>query len=116
MRVLVIGAGKLGTLVIQQLRKSEGVELVVADPHERPEAVVQGVVDRVDVQAHVTALNFEEVLARTNPDLGVRARTVDDWEKSDTPMGSQYVTGMERELTKARIAVLPVSCDILGPC
>lgn len=115
MRILVVGAEKLGTRVIRQLKKMPDVEIVVAERRERPEAVVSGVIDRVDVVTHVTAMNFNETLALTKPDFVVIARTVEDWEKSDTPMGSEYVCGMERELTKFDVAVLPIDSRVLGP-
>ena len=115
MRVLVIGAEKLGTQVIGQLKKIPEIELVVAERRERPVAVECGVIDKVDVVAHVTSLNFSEVLERVNPDFVILARTVQDWEKTETPMGSEYVEGMERELTKFDVAVIPVDGRVLGP-
>ena len=115
MRVLVVGAEKLGTQVIRQLKKIRDVEIVVAECRSEPHAVREGVIEKVDHVVHVTALNFEEVLGESKPDFVVLARTVHDWEKADTPMGSEYVAGMERELTKFDIAVLPVDSRVLGP-
>lgn len=115
MRVLVIGAEKLGAHVIKQLKKIQGIEIIVAERRERPFAVECGAIEKVDIVAHVTSLNFEEVLERSAPDFVILARTVQDWDKADTPMGSEYVDGMERELTKFDMAVLPVDSRILGP-
>lgn len=115
MRVLVIGAEKLGAQVLRQLKKIPEMEIVVAERRERPVAVECGVIDKVDVVAHVTSLNFSEVLDCTNPDFVILARTVQDWEKTETPMGSEYVEGMERELTKFDVAVIPVDSRVLGP-
>ena len=115
MRVLVIGAEKLGAQVIRQLKKMPDVDIVVAERRDRPEAVTSGVIDKVDIVSHVTAMNFGDMLAETKPDFVVLARSVQDWEKSDTPMGSEYVCGMERELTKFDVAVLPVDSRVLGP-
>ncbi len=112
---MVIGAEKLGTQVIKQLKKIPEVELFVAERRERPHAVECGAIDKVDVVAHVTSMNFEEVLERTSPDFVILARTVQDWDKTETPMGSEYVAGMERELTKFDVAVLPVDSRVLGP-
>jgi dTDP-4-dehydrorhamnose reductase len=115
LRVLVIGAEKLGAQVIKQLKKMPEVAVVVAERRERPVAVESGVVDKVDIVAHVTTLNFEEVLGIAHPDFVILARTVEDWDKAETPMGSEYVVGMERELTKFDVAVLPVDSRVLGP-
>lgn len=115
MRVLVIGAECLGVRVIKQLSKVEGIEILVAERRDRPLAVEEGVIEKVDIVAHVTAMNFEDVLAETSPDMVVLARTVEDWDKAETPMGSEYVAGMERELTKFDVPVLPVDSRVLGP-
>ena len=115
MRVLVIGAEKLGTQVIKQLKKIPGVEIVVADCRSDAHAVKEGVVEKVDHVVHVTALNFSDVVEQADAEFVVLARTVQDWQKADTPMGSEYVAGMERELTKFDVAVLPVDSRVLGP-
>ncbi|HUU07426.1 MAG TPA: hypothetical protein VMW88_03350 [Thermoplasmata archaeon] len=114
-RVLVVGAEKLGVQVIKQLKKRDDVEILVADVHENPAAVTQGVIEKVDILAHVTAMNFEEIVGRVKPDFVVLARTISDWQKSDVPMGGEYVLGMERELTKYGTMVLPADSRILGP-
>lgn len=114
MRVLVVGAGRLGAQVIAQLRKNKEIEIVVADAHKEPCTVKNRVIDAVDILAHVTPLNFREIVEQVAPDLVLLARTTEDWEQVDVPMGTEYVMGMERELTKMNIAVLPVSGSILG--
>jgi dTDP-4-dehydrorhamnose reductase len=114
MKVLVIGAGKLGLRVINQLRKNPRMDIVVADAHEKPEAVSEGAIRSVDVLVHVTPLNFMEVVDRVKPDLVILARTTEDWEQTDVPMGSEYVAGMEQELTRTNVAVLPVSERVMG--
>lgn len=116
MKVLLIGAGSLGAEVIKQLRKNSAIELVVVDPRERPKAVVDGVIPRVDIQKHVTPLSFEEIVDETKPDMAIIARTLEDWDQFDNLGGSQYVIGMERELTKYDIPVIPASSRVLGPC
>lgn len=114
MRVLVIGAGRLGMQTIRQLKKNPRTEIVVADPHDRPDAVAEGVIEKVDVKAHVTPLNFADVLRAVEPDLVLLARTVEDWGKADTPMGTQYVMGMEKELTRGDVPVLPICEEVMG--
>lgn len=114
MKVLVVGAGKLGSMVIRQLRKNPRLEIVVADPHKNPCAVVEDRLCDSHLRVHVTPLNFKEVIDQVKPDLVVLARTTEDWEQSDVPMGAQYVAGMERELTKGDVPVLPVSEQVMG--
>ncbi|MEM0342732.1 MAG: hypothetical protein QXJ32_04785 [Thermoplasmata archaeon] len=114
MKVLVVGGGKLGSMVIRQLRKNPRLEIVVADPHRNPCAVAEDRLCDFHLRVHVTPLNFKEVVDRVKPDLVVLARTTEDWEQSDVPMGAQYVAGMERELTKGDVPVLPVSEQVMG--
>lgn len=114
MRILVVGAGHLGAQVIEQLMKNEHIEIVVADAHKEPHAVKAKVIEAVDLLVHVTPLNFKEVVDEVDPDLVLLARTTEDWEQVDVPMGTEYVMGMERELTKTDVAVLPVSGSVLG--
>lgn len=112
MRVLVIGAGELGARTILQLRKNEDVEIVVSDHREDPFALREGVIEKIDVKLHVTPMNAVQVALTTKPDLVLIARKVKDWGHHDTVMGSQYVAGMERELSKLHIPVIPVSGEV----
>lgn len=114
MKILVIGAGRLGARVISQLKKNDRITIVTADAHSEPEAVRRGVIDRVDIQTHITPLNAKEIVGEVKPDLVILARTVDDWEEGDVPMGTEFVMGMERELTTIGVPVLPVSCRVFG--
>jgi pyrroline-5-carboxylate reductase len=108
-RVLVIGGGELGIRTIKQLQKNDTIEILLADPNERPRAVTEGVVEKVDLVTHVTAMNAREVCARLEPDMVLLARKPRDWGHHDTIMGTQYISGMERELSKLRIPCIPVS-------
>lgn len=114
MKVLVIGAGRLGAQVISQLKKNKQITIVTADAHSEPEAVRRCVIDKVDINAHITPLNAAEIVEKVKPDLVILARSVDDWEEGDVPMGTEFVMGMERELTRIGVPVLPVSCRVFG--
>lgn len=114
MKVLVIGAGRLGAQVISQLRKNKRITVITADAHDEPEAVKRGIIEKVDLHIHVTPLNAAEIVEKIKPDLVLLARTVDDWEEGDVPMGTEFVMGMERELTRVGVPVLPISCRVFG--
>ncbi len=112
MRILVIGAGELGARTIEQLRKNEGIEILVCDHREDPYALTEGVIDKVDIKLHVTPMNAVQVALTAKPDLVLIARKLKDWGHHDTLMGTQYVAGMERELAKLHIPVIPVSAEV----
>lgn len=109
MRALVIGAGELGIRVIKQLRKNPKIEIVVADYRKDCMAVKQGVIEKVDVLEHLTPLNISACCEETKPDIIFLCREARDWGHHDTVMATQFVSGMEKELSGYHIPVIPVS-------
>ena len=69
MRVWLIGAGNIGTVALRQLQKNGAVEIFVSDPSDRPEAVLSGLIERVDLVENVTPFNVNEIARRVRPDL-----------------------------------------------
>jgi FlaA1/EpsC-like NDP-sugar epimerase len=69
MRVWLIGAGKIGTIALRQLKKNPEIEVVVSDPSDKPEAVQQGLIDRVDIIENITSVNVNPLARRIRPDL-----------------------------------------------
>jgi hypothetical protein len=69
MRVWLIGADQSGANAIRQLRKNPELEIVVSDTIERPRAVVDRVIERVDYVESVNSLNIGPLIRRTRPDL-----------------------------------------------
>ncbi len=69
MRIWLIGAGQVGTAALRQLRKNEETEIIVTAETERPQAVKDGVLGKVDSVETVTALNINALARRIRPDL-----------------------------------------------
>ena len=69
MRVWLIGAGNIGSVVLRQLQKNSSVEIFVSDPSDQPEAVRDGLIERVDLVANITPVNVNEIARRVRPDL-----------------------------------------------
>jgi FlaA1/EpsC-like NDP-sugar epimerase len=109
MRALVVGAGDLGIRVIKQLRKNPEISLLVADHREDPTAVKKGVIDEVDILEHITPMNIVEIVEGCEPDIIFLARKAKDWGHGDTVMATQFIAGLERQLSKFHIPVIPVS-------
>lgn len=109
MRVMVVGAGELGGRVIKQLKKNPSIVVIVADYRERPTAVEQGIIEKVDVLEHVTPMNVTELVEESKPDIILLARKAKDWGHGDTVMATQFISGLERQLSKFHIPVIPVS-------
>jgi hypothetical protein len=69
MRIWLIGADTAGTNALRQLRKNPAIEVVVSDAIERPKAVGERVIERVDYVESVTPMNINTLARRIRPDL-----------------------------------------------
>ena len=78
MKILVIGAGRTGARVLRELQKNPALTLLTADPSERPYAVEEGIISKVDILEALTPLNLDYVCRQAEPDLIILARTSDD--------------------------------------
>jgi hypothetical protein len=78
MRILVIGAGRNGARVLRQLHKNPNLRVLVADAQERPHAVEEGIIDRVDYQETLTPFTLDSLLAQSKPDLVLLTQALED--------------------------------------
>lgn len=69
MRIWLIGAGQAGSAALRQLRKNDDIEVVVTAESEQPQAVRDGLLERVDYVETVTSLNINTIARRIRPDL-----------------------------------------------
>ena len=65
MRILVVGAGRVGARVLRQLQKNPKLTVITADPHETPYAVQEGIIEKVDIRESLTPSH-----------VGFRGRTI----------------------------------------
>jgi hypothetical protein len=69
MRIWLIGAGQRGTEALRQLMKNPNLEIIVSDPTERPLAVQDGLITKIDHTEVVTPVNINTLARRIRPDL-----------------------------------------------
>ena len=69
MRVWLIGAGQAGTEALRQLYKNEEIQVVVTAAEERPLAVQQGILSKVDYIDVVNPVNINTLARRIRPNL-----------------------------------------------
>lgn len=69
MRVWLIGAGRVGTAALRQLQKNDEISVVVSADSDTPQAVKEGVIDKVDFIETVTSVNMNTLARRIRPDL-----------------------------------------------
>ena len=106
MRILVVGAGKVGTHVIGQLQKNPSLIIVTCDPRQEPFAVQKGLISSVDIQETLTPLNLAYVLEKAKPDLILLTRTSADFGLGKAPGMDVMVNSLKMEL--ASISKLPL--------
>jgi len=106
MRVLVIGAGRTGARVIQQLKKNPKIKIVTADPREEIYAVDEGIIASVDIEEMLTPLNLEQVFAEAGPDLVLMAMPTEDMGLGQAPGTDILADALREEI--AAIADVPV--------
>lgn len=106
MRILVVGAGKVGASVIRQLQKNPSLILLTCDPHLEPAAVKEGVIDQVDIQETLTPLTLDYVLNKAEPDLVLLASASEDFGLGTAPGVDVMVDSLRREL--ASISKVPL--------
>lgn len=69
MRIWLIGADQDGTTVLRQMMKNPTAEVIVTDVQERPRAVTEGVITRVNQVEAVNSTNINQHARRIRPDL-----------------------------------------------
>lgn len=69
MRIWLIGADQAGAEALRQFQKNPAVEVFVTDGIERPRAVTDRVIAKLDGVENVTPMNVNTLARRIRPDL-----------------------------------------------
>ncbi|MBC8509179.1 MAG: NAD-binding protein [Chloroflexi bacterium] len=106
MRILVVGAGRVGAHVLQQLQKNPKITIITADPNETPYAVQEGIIEKVDIRESLTPLTLDFVVAQSQPELMILTRTSEDLGLGMAPGTDILAEALRDEL--AAISDVPV--------
>lgn len=98
MRILVVGAGRVGMRVLRQLKKNPDLTVLTMDPNERPLAVEEGLIPAVDLTETLTPLTMEYVLRKTSPDLILLTTASEDLGLGTAPGIDILADSLKREL------------------
>ncbi len=88
MRVLVVGAGRVGAEVLRQLKKNPAITVLTLDPRPMPYAVQEGLIEAVDIREALTPLTMEVVMEQSQADLVLLTTATED-------LGLGRVAGMD---------------------
>ena len=106
MRVLVVGAGRIGARVLRQLQKNPELTVLVLDPRENPHALQEGLISKVDIREALTPLTLEHVVAQAQPELILLTTTTQDLGLGKAPGLDLLADSLKEEL--AALAEVPV--------
>ena len=111
MRVLVYGAGTIGSRVLCQLQKNPALEVVTVDPRGNDcEAVERGIIDRVDIEETLTPMNMAQVIERASPDLVLIATASEDLGLGHAPGVGLLMDALREEVESlAEVPVIEVA-------
>lgn len=98
MRIWLIGADERGTEVLGQLQKNPNIEIYVTHPTDRPLAVVQKLIDQVDLVEVVTPANINTLARRIRPDLILIDATVKQHNLGRFAGGGAFATALNDEI------------------
>ena len=98
MRILVVGAGKVGAKVLLQLKKNPMIKAVTVDPRDRPPAVEDGVIETVDYHTELKLGELAEVIRQEKPELVLVTTSPEDIARTGVPGIELLVEALKGEL------------------
>jgi predicted dinucleotide-utilizing enzyme len=98
LKVLVVGAGKIGARVIKQLRKKPKIKIITVDPRENPQAIEEGIIERVDYSIDLIPGEIMNLLQEVNPDLVLVTTSKDDISNTGAQGLELLVESLNNEL------------------
>lgn len=110
LRLLVIGAGKVGARVLLQLKKNPTLTVFTVDPRETPFAVKEGIITTVDYQKELTLRDLESIIEDLAPDLVLVTTSREDMGRSGVPGLEILVESLKQELeATSKVPIIAVS-------
>jgi 3-hydroxyacyl-CoA dehydrogenase len=110
LNVLVIGAGRVGAKVIAQLKKNKRIRVSVVDPREAPQAVSDGVIEKVDFRYELNPGELLGVIGEVKPDLVLVTTSREDVARMGVPGVELLVEALKAELeVSAEVPIVAVS-------
>jgi hypothetical protein len=110
MRILIVGAGKVGAKVILQLKKNPSIKFYTVDPRDQPHALKQGVIESVDFHEDLNPSAIGHVLTQVRPDIVLVTTSAEDVARTGIPGLEILVESLRSELeSTANVPIIAVA-------
>jgi ketopantoate reductase len=115
LKILVVGAGRVGAKVLLQLKKNPALTVLTVDPRDEPYAIEQGIIESVDYKKELTPRDLGEVLAWVEPDLVLVTTSAGDMGHTGVPGLEILVEALRGELeATANVPIIAVDRSGVG--
>ncbi|MFP3951172.1 MAG: hypothetical protein ACLFVP_03395 [Candidatus Bathyarchaeia archaeon] len=101
MKILVVGAGKIGSKVIKQLQKRSEIEIYTVDPRENPYALEKELVEKIDYSVDLVPSEIIKLVNKLDPDLVLVTTSKDDISDTGIQGMELLVESLNNELEAA---------------
>ncbi len=98
MKVLVVGAGRIGSKVIKQLKKRTNIKFYTVDPRENPQALEQGIIEKIDFSVDLIPGEIIKIINELRPDLVLVTTSWEDISKTGAQGMDVLVESLNNEL------------------
>jgi saccharopine dehydrogenase-like NADP-dependent oxidoreductase len=101
LKILVVGAGRIGSKVIKQLKKSTKIRFYTIDPRENPQALEQEIVEKIDFSVDLIPGEIIKIINDLRPDLVLVTTSKEDISKTGVQGIDILVESLNNELESA---------------
>ncbi len=114
MKIVVIGAGRVGARVLLQLKKNPSIEPILVDPRDEPYAIQRGIAPAIHYKVELSSIELGMIIAKELPELVLVTTSPEDLGKESVSGLDIYVESLGRELESVlRVPVIGVSRSYL---
>lgn len=112
MRVLVVGAGRVASKVLLQLKKNPAIKVITVDPRKRPPAVEEGIIEDVNYHSELKLGELSKLIQIEAPDLVLVTTSAEDISRIGVSGLEILVESLRNELeASANAPIIAVSRD-----
>jgi predicted dinucleotide-utilizing enzyme len=101
LKILVVGAGRIGSKVIKQLKKSAKIKFYTIDPRENPKALEEEIIEKIDFSVDLIPSEIIKIINDLRPDLVLVTTSKEDISNTGVQGIDILVESLNNELESA---------------